>query len=69
MLDELPYHQSVLHAAEAEYEELPGFDAEIGDCRSEAELPPEARDYLDFVAEHARACRSAWSGSARGASR
>ncbi len=52
-LDELPYHQSVLHAAEAEYEELPGFDAEIGDCRSEAELPREARDYLDFVAEHA----------------
>jgi adenylosuccinate synthase len=52
-LDELPYHQSVLHAAHAEYEELPGFDPEIGDCRSEADLPREARDYLDFVAEHA----------------
>ena len=55
LLDELPYHQSVLHAAEAEYEELPGFDAEIGACRSEAELPREARDYLDFVSEHAGA--------------
>jgi len=53
LLDELPYHQSVLHAAEAEYEELPGFEAEIGDCRRLADLPPEARDYLDFVAEHA----------------
>jgi adenylosuccinate synthase len=52
-LDELPYHQSVLHAAHAEYEELPGFDSDIGDCRSEADLPREARDYLDFVAEHA----------------
>jgi adenylosuccinate synthase len=51
LLDELPYHQSVLHAAEAEYEELPGFDAEIGECRNEAELPPEARNYLAFVAE------------------
>jgi adenylosuccinate synthase len=53
LLDELPYHQSVLHAAEAEYEELPGFDTEIGDCRRLADLPPAARDYLDFVSEHA----------------
>ena len=51
-LDELPYHQSVLHAAEAEYEDLPGFEADIGDCRSEADLPREARDYLDFIAEN-----------------
>ncbi len=50
-LDELPYHQSVLHAAEPEYEDLPGFDADIGACRSEAELPGEARDYLDFITE------------------
>jgi adenylosuccinate synthase len=51
-LDELPYHQSVLHAAEAEYEDLPGFDADIGDCRSEADLPREARDYLEFIARN-----------------
>ena len=31
----------------------PGFDADIGDCRSEADLPREARDYLDFIAEYA----------------
>jgi adenylosuccinate synthase len=51
-LDELPYHQSVLHAAEAEYEDLPGFETDIGDCRSEADLPREARDYLDFIQEN-----------------
>jgi adenylosuccinate synthase len=50
-LDEFPYHQSILHGAEAEYQELPGFDAEIGDCRNEADLPPQARDYLRFVSE------------------
>jgi adenylosuccinate synthase len=50
-LEEFPYHQSILHGAEAEYEELPGFSAEIGECRSEADLPPQARDYLAFVSE------------------
>ena len=53
LLDEFPYHQSVLHGAEAQYEELPGFEAEIGECRRVADLPREARDYLDFVSEHA----------------
>jgi adenylosuccinate synthase len=51
VLHELPYHQSILHSASAEYEELPGFDTEIGDCRSEADLPPAARDYLRFISE------------------
>ena len=52
VLNEFPYHQSILHAATAECEELPGFDADIGDCRSEAELQREARDYLDLIREH-----------------
>jgi adenylosuccinate synthase len=51
VFDEFPYHQSILHTASAEYEELPGFDADIGGCRSAAELPREARDYLELVAE------------------
>ena len=51
MLNEFPYHQSVLHFAEAEYEELPGFDGDIGGCRTPADLPKEARDYLDFIAD------------------
>jgi adenylosuccinate synthase len=53
VLDDFPWHQSILHTAEAEYEELPGFDADIGACRTEAELPPAARDYLRFIAEGA----------------
>jgi adenylosuccinate synthase len=53
LFEEFPYHQSILHTATAEYEELPGFEAEIGDCRRLADLPREARDYLEFVSEHA----------------
>jgi adenylosuccinate synthase len=47
--DQYPYHQTVLHQAVGEYEELPGWDEDIGDCRSESELPQAARDYLAFV--------------------
>jgi adenylosuccinate synthase len=53
VFDEFPYHQSILHSAEPEYEELPGFDADITGCRGEADLPPAARDYLAFIAEFA----------------
>jgi len=53
LLDRFPYHQSILHGAQPEYEELPGFDADLGACRKESDLPREARDYLDFVAEFA----------------
>src|SRR5436189_959854 len=52
VLDEFPYHQTILHGATAEYEDLPGFDADIRACRSDAELPREARDYLDLIREH-----------------
>ena len=50
VLDRFPYHQSILHSAQPEYEEMPGFDADISSVRSEAELPAEARDYLRFIA-------------------
>ncbi len=53
VLDSFPYHQSILHSATPEYEELPGFDEDIGGARSEDELPSAARDYLDFIAEFA----------------
>jgi adenylosuccinate synthase len=52
VLDEFPYHQSILHGATPEYEELPGFDADLGACRSESDLPPAARDYLRFLEDH-----------------
>jgi adenylosuccinate synthase len=51
VLDSFPYHQSILHSATPEYEELPGFDEEIGGCREEKDLPQAARDYLDYIAE------------------
>ena len=37
--DHFPYHQSVLHHAGGDYEELPGWDEDITECRSEEELP------------------------------
>ncbi|HVW17966.1 MAG TPA: adenylosuccinate synthase [Solirubrobacteraceae bacterium] len=51
IFDVYPYHQSVLHHATGEYEELPGWREDIGECRTEADLPQAAREYLDFVAE------------------
>jgi len=53
VLEDFPWHQSILHTATAEYEELPGFDDDIGSCRSESELPQAARDYLRFVEDAA----------------
>ncbi|MGA8744276.1 MAG: adenylosuccinate synthase [Solirubrobacterales bacterium] len=50
VFDRFPYHQSILHSAEPEYEELPGFDADIGGARRESDLPLEAREYLRFIA-------------------
>lgn len=51
VLDSFPYHQSILHSATPEYEELPGFDLDLTAVRSEADLPQEARDYLGFISE------------------
>ena len=46
-----PYHQSVLHHATGDYEELPGWSEDITECRSESDLPQAAREYLEFIAE------------------
>jgi len=46
-----PYHQSVLHQAVGAYEELPGWDEDITQVRSEEELPEATRNYLAFVAD------------------
>jgi adenylosuccinate synthase len=51
VLDTFPYHQSILHSATPEYEELPGFDLDLTSCRSADDLPAEARDYLGFIAD------------------
>jgi adenylosuccinate synthase len=49
--DRFPYHQSVLHHARGDYERLPGWSEPLGDCRSEADLPQTARDYLAYIAD------------------
>jgi adenylosuccinate synthase len=51
VLDSFPYHQSILHSATPEYEELPGFDDDIEGCREEADLPAAALDYLRFISD------------------
>jgi adenylosuccinate synthase len=50
----MPYHQSDLHKAVPVYEELPGWQTDISGCRTMAELPRQARDYILFLAEQGR---------------
>jgi len=52
VFEEFPYHQSILHSATPEYEELPGWSEDITGARSLSDLPPEARDYLDAIASN-----------------
>jgi adenylosuccinate synthase len=51
VLDEYPYHQTVLHHARGEFTELEPWTDEIGECRSEEELPRAAREFLAFVSD------------------
>lgn len=51
VLEDFPYHQSILHNVTPEYEDLPGFGDEITDCRSEADLPQEALDYIRYISD------------------
>jgi adenylosuccinate synthase len=53
VFDEFPYHQTILHNAAAEYEEMPGWEEDITEARSESDLPPEARNYLAAISESA----------------
>jgi adenylosuccinate synthase len=53
VFEEFPYHQSILHTAAPEYAEFPGWDEDISGARSESDLPPEARNYLAAIADHA----------------
>ena len=46
-----PYHQTVMHQAVGDYEQLAGWDEDITECRDERELPPAARDYLQFISD------------------
>jgi adenylosuccinate synthase len=49
--EHFPYHQTVLHHATGEYEELPGWSEDLRECRSESDLPMAAREYLRFMSD------------------
>ncbi len=49
--DHFPYHQSVLHQAVGEIDELPGWKEDLRECRTESDLPTAAREYLDVIAQ------------------
>jgi adenylosuccinate synthase len=53
--EDFPYHQTVLHHTTAELTELRGWKESLGECRTVSDLPDGAREYLDFIAEHAGA--------------
>jgi adenylosuccinate synthase len=53
--EDFPYHQTVLHHTSAELTELRGWKESLGECRTVSDLPDGAREYLDFIAEHAGA--------------
>src|SRR5689334_20805472 len=45
-VDEMPMTQTAFHHAKPVYEELPGWSEDISKCRTEAELPENARRYI-----------------------
>ncbi len=49
--DDFPYHQTVLHHTTAKLTELGGWKEDLGECRTLADLPEAAREYLLFIAE------------------
>ena len=51
VLEDFPYHQSILHNVTPEYEDLPGFSEDITECRSEDDLPSEALDYIRYISD------------------
>jgi adenylosuccinate synthase len=55
VFDDFPYHQTVLHHTTAELTELRGWSEDLGECRTLSDLPDAAREYLQFISEHAGA--------------
>jgi adenylosuccinate synthase len=51
VFEDFPYHQSVLHQAQADYEELPGWTQDVGEARTKSDLPQAAQDYLAYIAD------------------
>jgi adenylosuccinate synthase len=51
VFERFPYHQSVLHHVTPIYEELPGWQEDIRECRTLSDLPEAARDYIEYIGE------------------
>jgi len=49
--DDVPPNQTLFHQAVPTYEELPGWDEEIGEARALEDLPKEAQRYVAFLEE------------------
>ncbi len=49
---EFPRQQRVLYNCTPVYEELPGWNTDISGCREYADLPEEARGYIEFIEQH-----------------
>ncbi len=49
--DSFPYHQSIMHKVRGDYVELPGWHEDISGVRRVADLPANARAYLDYVSD------------------
>ena len=47
----VPYHQSVLHKVKPIYEELPGWKTDLTHATSVDDLPPAAKNYVNFLAD------------------
>ncbi|MCH7788697.1 MAG: adenylosuccinate synthase [Acidobacteria bacterium] len=48
-VEHYPYHQSVLHQVTPIYETLPGWQTPIEQVTERSDLPPAARDYVEFI--------------------
>ena len=66
VFEEFPYHQSILHSAAPEYEELPGLGGRHLGCRREADLPSRGARLPRGDLRLHRASRSASSASGPG---
>ncbi|GIU99297.1 MAG: adenylosuccinate synthetase [Actinomycetota bacterium] len=49
--EDVPPHQSLIHRAEPVYEEVEGWDEDLGAARSLEDLPRAARRYVELVSE------------------
>ncbi len=47
--DDVPPNQTLFHQAEPLFEDLPGWDDELGEARDFDDLPKEARGYVEFL--------------------